>query len=320
MLFRSLYASCGRTSVHADLPSKEEETLDPEGSFLLGKMNQNYAPFEGAICQFDIYPSALAAHNYCRYLKKQCREAETYRANLPPLLPLLFHDPNFTVTPVAPRPLTDASRKALSPGFTLTGEKTRTNLFPTQSSSLLNLSSWSNGGMTPKRGSTSLSLPATPAPSTASPWLEHPLQAEAQTVPAPLGTGGAQTSRHGGPKTGDTGFSLQRQPPQGKSMASPVSTRPPEAQTKPSSTAAPGEMASSHAFTHKRQTAVLPKKPKPKVLGVQHINPTWPSLVTPAATDGFQTFGLEPTQFSLLAGPTGLKGEPGPVVRTWCDI
>ena len=94
-----LYAACGNRTAHADLQLRKEETLDPEGSFLLGKMNQNSVPFEGAICQFDIYPSAQAAHNYCDYIKKQCREADSYRPALPPLLPLLPTELNVTVTP-----------------------------------------------------------------------------------------------------------------------------------------------------------------------------------------------------------------------------
>ncbi|KAJ6653322.1 hypothetical protein lerEdw1_009351 [Lerista edwardsae] len=89
----TLLTSCGKQRVHADLHLKKDEVLDPEGSFLLGKLNQHSVQFEGALCQFDIYPSAKAAHNYCKYLKKQCRHADTYRPNLPPLLPLLPKDP-----------------------------------------------------------------------------------------------------------------------------------------------------------------------------------------------------------------------------------
>uniref|UniRef100_A0A670JRV2 Thrombospondin-like N-terminal domain-containing protein n=1 Tax=Podarcis muralis TaxID=64176 RepID=A0A670JRV2_PODMU len=89
----TLFTYCGKQSVHADLHHKKDEALDPEGSFLLGKLNQHSVQFEGALCQFDIYPSAKAAHNYCKYLKKQCRHADTYRPNLPPLVPLLPNDP-----------------------------------------------------------------------------------------------------------------------------------------------------------------------------------------------------------------------------------
>lgn len=88
----TLFTSCGKQKVHADLHLKKDEALDPEGSFLLGKLNQHSVQFEGALCQFDIYPSAKAAHNYCKYLKKQCRQADTYRPILPPLVPLLPKD------------------------------------------------------------------------------------------------------------------------------------------------------------------------------------------------------------------------------------
>ncbi|KFV77039.1 Collagen alpha-1(XXVII) chain, partial [Struthio camelus australis] len=90
----TLFTSCGKRRVHADLHFKKDEALDPHGSFLFGKMNQHSVQFEGAICQFDIYPSAKAAHHYCKYLKKQCRQADTYRPNLPPLIPVLPRDPN----------------------------------------------------------------------------------------------------------------------------------------------------------------------------------------------------------------------------------
>uniref|UniRef100_A0A8C5UGZ9 Thrombospondin-like N-terminal domain-containing protein n=1 Tax=Malurus cyaneus samueli TaxID=2593467 RepID=A0A8C5UGZ9_9PASS len=90
----TLFTSCGKRRVHADLHFKKDEVLDPHGSFLLGKMSQHSVQFEGAICQFDIYPSAKAAHHYCKYLKKQCRQADTYRPTLPPLIPLLPRDPS----------------------------------------------------------------------------------------------------------------------------------------------------------------------------------------------------------------------------------
>ncbi|KAG9477755.1 hypothetical protein GDO78_012982 [Eleutherodactylus coqui] len=85
----TLYTSCGKQRVNASLHIKKDDTLDSAGVFMLGKLNQQTIQFEGAICQFDIYPSAKAAHNYCKYLKKQCRQADTYRPNLPPLIPLL---------------------------------------------------------------------------------------------------------------------------------------------------------------------------------------------------------------------------------------
>ncbi|NXS93200.1 CORA1 protein, partial [Jacana jacana] len=90
----TLFTSCGKRRIHADLHFKKDKALDPHGSFLFGKMNQHSVQFEGAICQFDIYPSAKAAHHFCKYLKKQCRQADTYRPNLPPLIPLLPRDPS----------------------------------------------------------------------------------------------------------------------------------------------------------------------------------------------------------------------------------
>uniref|UniRef100_A0A3Q1EZ37 Collagen, type XXVII, alpha 1b n=1 Tax=Acanthochromis polyacanthus TaxID=80966 RepID=A0A3Q1EZ37_9TELE len=233
----SLHTSCGRRSVHADLFSKKEETLDLEGSFLLGKMNHNSVPFEGAICQFDIYPFAEAAHNYCDYIKKHCREADTYRPVLPPLLPLISTDPNITVAHVTPLSLTEISKKAQAP--TLAAD-TRTTILNTEQSD-------------------------------ASP-----------------------------PK------------PSGKHL--PVSSGPSEVKPNLQITSASTQGSSSNTYSpHKKQLAtVAPKKAEPKVASVQDVKPTWLVPVTPAATDGFQTFDLEPTQFSLLAGPPGLKGEPGP--------
>uniref|UniRef100_A0A665U7G9 Fibrillar collagen NC1 domain-containing protein n=1 Tax=Echeneis naucrates TaxID=173247 RepID=A0A665U7G9_ECHNA len=103
----TLYASCGEQSVHADFGWDSEEGLAPElqGSFLLGRTSQQQASahFEGAICQFDLVPSAQAAHNYCRYIKKQCREADTYRPNLSPLLPILPREINITATAATPK-------------------------------------------------------------------------------------------------------------------------------------------------------------------------------------------------------------------------
>ncbi|NXA87622.1 CORA1 protein, partial [Melanocharis versteri] len=98
----TLFTSCGKRRVHADLHFKKDEALDPHGSFLFGKISQHSVQFEGAICQFDIYPSAKAAHHYCKYLKKQCRQADTYRPNLPPLIPLLPRDP--IASPSTPQP------------------------------------------------------------------------------------------------------------------------------------------------------------------------------------------------------------------------
>lgn len=103
----TLYASCGEQSIQADFGWDGEEGLTSqlEGSFLLGRTIQQQASahFEGAICQFDLVPSAQAAHNYCRYIKKQCREADTYRPNLSPLLPVLPRRTNISATAATPK-------------------------------------------------------------------------------------------------------------------------------------------------------------------------------------------------------------------------
>uniref|UniRef100_A0ACB8F046 Uncharacterized protein n=1 Tax=Sphaerodactylus townsendi TaxID=933632 RepID=A0ACB8F046_9SAUR len=114
----TLFTSCGKQRAHADLPLKKDEVLDPEGSFLLGKLNQHSVQFEGALCQFDIYPSAKAAHNYCKYLKKQCRQADTYRSILPPLVPLL------------PKDLTASERTPPQSDLFLLGLKNLTTVIP----------------------------------------------------------------------------------------------------------------------------------------------------------------------------------------------
>uniref|UniRef100_A0A4W6BYW7 Fibrillar collagen NC1 domain-containing protein n=1 Tax=Lates calcarifer TaxID=8187 RepID=A0A4W6BYW7_LATCA len=118
----TLYASCGEQSVHADFGWDSEEGLAPElqSSFLLGRTSQQQASahFEGAICQFDLVPSAQAAHNYCRYIKKQCREADTYRPNLSPLLPILPQETNITATAATPkRGGQETARKSSGPSL-----------------------------------------------------------------------------------------------------------------------------------------------------------------------------------------------------------
>uniref|UniRef100_A0A8C4F0K8 Collagen, type XXVII, alpha 1b n=1 Tax=Dicentrarchus labrax TaxID=13489 RepID=A0A8C4F0K8_DICLA len=309
-----LYTSCGKKSVHADLHSKKAEALDAEGSFLLGKMNHNSVPFEGAICQFDIYPSAKAAHNYCDYIKKHCREADTYRPVFPPLLPLFSTDPNITVTHITPQSLTEISKKAQRPTSTFTEESTRTTiLVPTQRSLMLNKTSVYQTASTPKPGAVSVSSPVRPG-------LESPFKFHTQTATTslkismtpPNPTPTSHNSARNDTKQGDT----NSQKPSGESTDLPASTRPSEMKPNLQTTAAFAHGSPSNAnLPHKKQlTTVASKKPEPKVTSVQDVKPTSLIPVTPAATDGFQTFDLEPTQFSLLAGPPGLKGEPGPPV------
>lgn len=303
-----LHTSCGNEVLHADLHSTKEEILDPEGSFLLGKMNHNSVPFEGAICQFDIYPSAEAAHNYCDYIKKHCREADTYRPALPPLLPLIYTDPNMTVTHITPLSLTELSKKTQRPALDLTeGNTNSAILVPTDSLLILNQTSVYQTGSTPNPGAASV-------PPQAHTGLENPLKFVTQSVATSLRVIVTQKSlSHGSDGTDAKQTDTNSQILSGKSMDLPAYTRPPEIRPNLQTTAASTQGSPSNAYRHhkKLSTTVAPKKPEPKVTSMQDVKPTSLIPATPPATDGFQTFDLEPTQFSLLVGPPGLKGEPG---------
>lgn len=74
----TLVTACGQHRVPVPLPSRRDSTLDPQGSFLLGKMNPRAVQFEGALCQFSIHPVAQVAHNYCAHLRERCRQVDTY--------------------------------------------------------------------------------------------------------------------------------------------------------------------------------------------------------------------------------------------------
>uniref|UniRef100_A0A8C5NJM4 Thrombospondin-like N-terminal domain-containing protein n=1 Tax=Junco hyemalis TaxID=40217 RepID=A0A8C5NJM4_JUNHY len=83
----SLFAECGNKYYSSEVLS-EVETFDSKGVFTLGRMSSHSVSFEGVICQLDIIPSAEASANYCKYVKQQCRQAETYRSlRGAPLLP-----------------------------------------------------------------------------------------------------------------------------------------------------------------------------------------------------------------------------------------
>lgn len=86
----TLATACGQRRVPVPLGFHRDPVLDPEGSFLFGKMSPHAVQFEGALCQFSIYPVTQVAHNYCTHLRKQCGQADMYR---PQLGPLLSRDP-----------------------------------------------------------------------------------------------------------------------------------------------------------------------------------------------------------------------------------
>lgn len=288
-----LHTSCGQKSLVANLHSRIEEALDPEGSFLLGKMNHHSVAFEGAICQFDIYPSAKAAHNYCDYIKKHCREADTYRPVFPPLLPLFPTDPNITVTQI-----TELLTK--DPALAVTEEHAKaTLLVPTDHSLTKNKTSVYQTVRTTKPDAVSASplvLSVFESPF----WIS-------MTPANPKPTSHARKNT----KQNDT----DSQEPSGNTPDLPASTEPSEMKPGAQTTAGQEPPCTSACSTHEKQaTTVGPKTTGPKVTSVQDVKPTSLLPVTPAATDGFQTFELEPTQFSLLTGSPGLKGEPGPPV------
>lgn len=81
----TLVTACGQRRVPVLLPFHRDPALDPGGSFLFGKMNPHAVQFEGALCQFSIYPVTQVAHNYCTHLRKQCGQADTYQSPLGPL-------------------------------------------------------------------------------------------------------------------------------------------------------------------------------------------------------------------------------------------
>uniref|UniRef100_A0A669R1P9 Laminin G domain-containing protein n=1 Tax=Phasianus colchicus TaxID=9054 RepID=A0A669R1P9_PHACC len=77
----SMFAECGQKYYIREM-LYEVEAFDLDGLFTLGRMNSHSVSFEGVICQLDIIPSAEASANYCKYMKQQCRQAETYRSLL----------------------------------------------------------------------------------------------------------------------------------------------------------------------------------------------------------------------------------------------
>lgn len=292
------YAFCGKKSVHIDLHLNKEELLDPEGYFLLGKMNQNSVTFEGAICQFDIYPSAKAAHNYCDYIKKHCRAADTYRPVLPPLLPLFSTDPNITFTQKSPLSGMKLAGRGQGPTLASTEKNTRTTKrVPTDQVLMQNKTSGFPTVNPPELGAITVPTPVVTG-------LESPSNFPTQTVTPSLRLN-VRTPKPTDTKQGDTNFLK----PSGTSTDLPPSARTFKMEPDLQTIAAPTQWSLS--YTAAQQAA---KKPEPKVTGVQDVGPTGIIPVTPAATDGFQTFDQEPTHYSLLAAPPGLKGEPGPPV------
>lgn len=96
----SFFAGCGAVQQREQTLGRSQALRDSGGLFTLGRMNSKAAPFNGRVCQLDIYPSAQAAAHYCNYLKTQCRQADTHR------LPLVHHDLNIEANDTPSNPLT----------------------------------------------------------------------------------------------------------------------------------------------------------------------------------------------------------------------
>lgn len=96
----SFYADCGAVQQREQTLGRSQALWESGGLFTLGRMNSKAASFSGRVCQLDIYPSAQAAAQYCNYLKKQCRLADTYR------LPLMHPSLDIEANDPASNPLT----------------------------------------------------------------------------------------------------------------------------------------------------------------------------------------------------------------------
>ncbi|NWR06325.1 CORA1 protein, partial [Paradoxornis webbianus] len=350
----TLFTSCGKRRVHADLHFKKDEALDPHGSFLFGKISQHSVQFEGAICQFDIYPSAKAAHHYCKYLKKQCRQADTYRPNLPPLIPLLPRDPS--ASPSTPQPTAPS----------LQGLRNLTTAAPNLELGRVTapLKTRGSGATTPTLLSTPQSRPRLTTKATkvtvAPPVPSRPQVPTLSSLPRGTGTAlrvsqpTASTRREKtplptarrAPPTSQSPVTASRKESKQetkKKINQKPTAEPPRAPgtVKPVRRVADNTTSSVHLVTLKPtpqnpSRGPIPKKHvpspsrrvDPSVIPLVYTKPPLGSarpssraraqalnLTTPAATDGYQIFDpLGPTPFPFLLGHPGAKGERGPQV------
>ncbi|XP_068190184.1 collagen alpha-1(XXVII) chain A-like [Antennarius striatus] len=268
----TLYASCGEQRVHADFGWDGEEGLELRGSFLLGRTGQQEASahFEGAVCQLDLVPSAQAAHNYCRYIKKQCREADTYRPNLPPLLPILPRDPHTTTA--TPKTGKKPTRLSLAKSAAAAASAVRyVAPTPTKRPSPRTVP-------TPPLGTV---MPATVQLGLASP----PPKGRTETVTAPLRTRAPPTKPPRPPtshasnqkpsKAPPTKLPPTKPPPTKPTLTKPPPTKPPPTKPKPPSTKPPPTKPKP-TLTKPPPTRPPPTKPKP--------TPTKPTPTRPPPT------------------------------------
>ncbi|NWS25262.1 CORA1 protein, partial [Polioptila caerulea] len=350
----TLFTSCGKRRVHADLHFKKDEALDPHGSFLFGKLSQHSVQFEGAICQFDIYPSAKAAHHYCKYLKKQCRQADTYRPNLPPLIPLLPRDPSASPsTPQRTEPSLQGLRNlttaapALEFGRVTAPLKTRGSgvttltLLSTPPSRPRLTTKGTQVTVAPPVPSSTRSQVPTPSPrgTGTTPRVSQPTPStRREKTPLPTAKRAPPTSQS--PGTASRKESKQEtkkiinqkptaEPPEAPSTVKPV-RRVPDNTTSSVHlvTLKPTQQNTNHGPVPKKHLPPPTRRVDPSLIPLVNTKPPLGSarpssraraqpfnLTTPAATDGYQIFGpLGPTPFPFLLGYPGMKGERGPQV------
>lgn len=348
----TLFTSCGKHRVHADLHFKKDEALDPHGSFLFGKMNHHSVQFEGAICQFDIYPSAKAAHHYCKYLKKQCRQADTYRPNLPPLIPILPRDPSASPsTPQHMEPLLQGLKNLTTASPSLALGRVTAPL-KTRGSGATTVALVSSQPPLPRQTTKATKVTVAPSPAPSSAGTQPPTRSLPRGTVTTLRVSRPTSSTH-----------TEKTPLPGAKKALPASPSPATASrketkqetkkkinqipttksseapstVKPTRRRADNATSSIHFVTLKQTpqtptTGPLPKKhlPTPTRKGDPGNVPlvyTKPplgaarpvsraqafNLTTPAATDGYQIFDpLGPTPFPFLLGYPGVKGDRGP--------
>ncbi|NXF86174.1 CORA1 protein, partial [Eubucco bourcierii] len=347
----TLFTSCGKRRVHADLHLKKDEALDPQGSFLFGKINQHSVQFEGAICQFDIYPSAKAAHHYCKYLKKQCRQADTYRPKLPPLVLLLPRSaspstPQHTELPL--KGLKNLTTAAPSLEFGRVTAPLKTGGSGAVISLVPSLSSLPR--LTTKATKVTVASSPVPSSTTTQPPTPSPPQGTVTTLRVSRPTPSSRmeksplpTAKKASPTTQIPTTASRKESKQdtkNKSNQKPT-IEPSEAPStvKPSRRMTDNTTSNVHFITlkqtpqsHSNRPVPRKKVPAPTMKGdPSHIllvhtklplgsaHPTSRTrtqafnLTTPAATDAYQIFdSLGPTPFPFLLGYPGVKGERGP--------
>ncbi|OCT56998.1 hypothetical protein XELAEV_18004122mg, partial [Xenopus laevis] len=323
----TLYTSCGKQRVNASLHTRKDVPLDSDGVFLLGKMNQHSVQFEGALCQFDIYPPAKAAHNYCKYLKKQCRQTDTYRPNLPNLVPPIPNQDRFhLVTELPSRSVQNLTavihrRELIGTSFSTGTKRIASSRLPTVKRTTKSPSLLASTSRPPTRIDTQL------ASST--------VIRTATTVPR------SSTSLPVNPLSEDAVFKLARSTSQSrtkyeKQLEKETKNLYQKSTIKPSVTSAASKQIKKTTGSRRSTNTITPKQAVEKLTSgsnpKNHSSVKWkvesttsvlytkpPSSSVPPSTHvvsanspfAHDYYWLDPTPFPLLMGPPGPKGDQG---------